>query len=116
MVINVQTPSHQGLKAWFELLRTSRVGPMPKYWVDKHQDTVQCSHPQCGPLTIELLIGRSWGLRQRDGTIYLFAFRHHGSCPWQQRVGSASQNSLTTQPLERAYLYWARFEHKLNHK
>lgn len=106
---------HEGLRAWFELLRTSRVGPMPKYWVDKHQDTTQCSHPECGPLTIRLQ-PTHWEPRQRDGTIYLFAFRHHGLCPWQQRVGSAARNSFTTQPLERAYLYWALFEHNLNHK
>lgn len=116
MSSNVQTTSHPGLNAWFELLRTERCGRMPKYWVAREHRTVQCSYPACEALSIELLVGRSWGLRQRDGSSYLFAFRHHGLCPWQQRVGSASQYSFTTQPLERAYLYWAKLERKLNHK
>lgn len=107
---------HEGLRAWFELLRTERRGLLPKYWVDQEYRTIQCSHPECRPLTVGLLIPMDWGMRQKDGMGYLFAFRHHGSCPWQQRVGSASQNSFTTQPLERAHLYWALFEHKLNHK
>ena len=107
---------HEGLRAWFELLRTSRVGPMPKYWVDPRQYIVQCLHPGCDSLTIRTLAARNWRLRQRNVPGYLFASRHQGICPWHQQVGPASQNSFTTQPLERAYLYWALFEHNLNHK
>lgn len=113
---NVQTPSHEGLRAWFELLRTERRGQMPKYWVDRKYDSIHCSHPECKRLTIGALAPEDWDLRQRDGSSYLFAFRHRESCPWQQRVDMGAQNSFTTQPLERAYLYWARFEHKFNHK
>lgn len=112
----VQTTSHPGLRAWFELLRTERRGLMPKYWVDRRQDIVQCLYPGCGSLTIRTLSSRNWSLRQRRGPGYLFASRHQGVCPWHRRVGSASQNSFTTQPLERAYIYWAQFEHKLTHK
>ena len=107
---------HEGLTAWFELLRTERCGRMPKYWVDREYDSIHCSHSKCRSLTIGGLGSENWELRQRNGPSYLFAFRHHDSCPWQQRVDMGAQNSLTTQPLERAYLYWARFKHKLNHK
>lgn len=107
---------HEGLRAWFEVLRTSREGLMPKYWVDPEYDSIHCSHPECRPLTIGVLPPRDWERRQRDGMGYLFAFRHQAVCLWRQQVGVDPQFSFTTQPLERAYLYWAQFEHKLNHK
>lgn len=112
---DVQTPSHQGLRAWFELLRTSRDGLMPKYRVDRVHGVIHCSYPRCESLTIGEPRTRGWVDRQQDGTNYLFAYRHSDPCPWQQRVGIASQNSFTTQPLERAYVYWAQLKHKLNH-
>lgn len=112
---NVQTPSHEGLRAWFELLRTSRNGPMPKYQV---HGSIHCSYPECKNLTAGVLRTTSWVERQRDGTNYLCAFRHSDLCPWQKQVYRDyrdSRNSFTSQPLERAYVYWARFEHKFNH-
>ena len=113
---NVQTTSHEGLRAWFEVLRTSRDGLMPKYKVDQVHGSIHCSSPECGSLTIGELRTTDWVARQQYGTNYLFAFRHKESCAWRQRVGGASQNSFTTKPLERAYVYWAQLEHKLNHK
>ena len=107
---------HEGLRAWFELLRTSRDGQMPKYWVDRAYKSTHCSSPECRALTVEVLVPMDWEQRRRDGLGYLFAFRHHESCPWERRVGTGPQFSFTTQPLERAYLYWAQFEHNLNHK
>ena len=112
----LQTPSHPGLRAWFELLRTSREGRMPKYKVNQGCESIHCSSPECGSLTIGALRTANWVHRKQNGTNYVFAFRHKESCAWRQRVGGASQNSFTTQPLESAYIYWALFEHKLNHK
>ena len=116
MGANVQTTSHEGLRTWFELLRTSREGLMPKYWVARKYQTTHCSNPECESLTIGELASRNWGLRQAEGTGRLYAFRHNGLCPWMQHVDDVSQNSFTTKPLERAYVYWAQLEHKLNHK
>ena len=113
---NAQTTSHEGLRAWFEVLRTSRQERMPKYKVYQEYESIHCSSPGCGSLTIGALRPMGWVDRQRNGTNYLFAFRHQESCAWRQRVGRASQNSFTTKPLERAYVYWAQLEHKLNHK
>ena len=113
---DAQTPSHQGLKAWFELLRTARDGLMPKYQVYEASGTVHCSYRNCTSLTTAVLMPMNWEQRWRDGRGYLFAYRHHKHCPWQQHLGDNAQSSFTTQPLERAYIYWALFEHKLNHK
>ena len=113
---NVQTTSHEGLRAWFEVLRTSREGLMPKYWVDREDQTTHCSHPKCRQLAIAALRPMNWVDRQRNGANYLFAFRHGDLCPWMQHVDDGSQNSFTTKPLERAYVFWAQLEHKLNHK
>ena len=107
---------HEGLRAWFEVLRTSRVGPMPKYWVYQARRSIHCSYPKCQHLTTGELRPWSWVDRQQGGTNYLFAFRHSNSCPWMQHVGDVPQNGFTVQPLERAYVYWAQLEHKLNHK
>ena len=107
---------HEGLRAWFELLRTSREGLMPKYWVRDPYNSVHCSNQKCKCLTIAVLGTRSWAQRRVDGSIYLHSFRHHGSCPWRECVDIDSQNGFTVQPLERAYVYWAQLEHKLNHK
>ena len=113
----LQTPSHPGLRAWFELLRPSRDGRMPKYKVDDQEYVfIHCSSPECCRLAVGALRTTDWVDRQQSGTNYLFAFRHKESCAWRQRVGGASQSSFTTQPLESAYIYWALFEHKLNHK
>ena len=116
MDINVQTSSHLGLRAWFELLRTSREGLMPKYLVKQKYDCIRCSYPNCRALSIQALEATRWERRQCDGGGYLCAFRHSKLCPWRNRVGVNSQNSFTTEPLERAYVYWAQLEHKLNHK
>lgn len=113
---DAQTPSHEGLRAWFELLRTEREGLMPKYQVHKVRGSIHCSYPKCQRLTIGVLRTMGWVERQQDGTNYLLAFRHSNSCPWIQHVDDMSQNSFTTKPLERAYVYWAQLEHKLNHK
>ena len=113
---NVQTTSHEGLRAWFELLRTERYGLMPKYWVDQEYQTIHCSHPDCEPLTIGKLASKNWGLRQAEGTGHLYSYRHRRLCSWREHVGISSQTSFTTKPLERAYVYWAQFEHKFNHK
>lgn len=113
---NVQTTSHQGLNAWFELLRTERHGPMPKYWVDQEGQTTHCSNPKCRSLTIGKLASRNWELRREEGTGRLHAYRHYWLCSWYEHVEIASQTSFTSQPLERAYVYWAQLEHKLNHK
>lgn len=112
---NVQTPSHQGLNAWFEVLRTEREGLMPKYWVYQVRGSIHCSHPECKPLTIGALRPMGWVERQRIGTNYLYTCRHSDACPWQKQVHKGSQNSFTSQPLERAYVYWAQLEHKFNH-
>ncbi len=112
---NVQTTSHEGLKAWFELLRTSREGLMPKYQVHQVYGHIHCSYTACQQLVIGMLKPTSWVDRQQDGTNYLFAFRHSDSCPWMQHVYDMPRNSFTTKPLERAYVYWAQLEHKLNH-
>lgn len=116
MDINVQTTSHEGLRAWFELLRTSREGLMPKYWVDRECQTTHCSNPECRSLTIGRLASRNWELRQAEGTGHLYAFRHRRACSWHERADIDPQTSFTSQPLERAYVYWAQLEHKLNHK
>lgn len=113
---NAQTTSHEGLRAWFEVLRTSRDGRMPKYWVYQVRGSIHCSHPECQQLAVGILRTTSWVDRQQDGTNYLFAFRHSELCPWMQHINDVSQNSFTTKPLERAYVYWAQLEHKLNHK
>ena len=107
---------HGGLRAWFEVLRTSRNGLMPKYWVAQDSESVSCSHRKCTSLTTAVLMPMNWERRWKDGRGYLFAHRHHKLCPWQQRLGDNAQSSFTTQPLERAYIYWALFEHKFNHK
>lgn len=107
---------HEGLRAWFELLRTSRNGLMPKYQVDREHDSIHCSHQKCVSLTTAVLMPMNWERRWKDGSGYLFACRHHKHCPWQQHLGDNAQSSFTTQPLERAYLYWAQIEHKLNLK
>lgn len=106
---------HEGLRAWFELLRTERYGQRPKYQVD-WQGHICCSYPGCKLLAVTGLTYKHVRLRQKRGPGYLFASRHRGPCPWYQRGGNPSQNSFTTQPLERAYLYWALFEHNLTHK
>lgn len=113
---DAQTTSHQGLRAWFEVLRAERNGHLPRYWVREPYDSVHCSHPDCTRLTASELSPTSWEERLRDGTLYLFAFRHGGRCPWMQHVDDMSQNGFTTKPLERAYVYWAQLKHKLNHK
>ena len=113
---NVQTPSHEGLRAWFEVLRTSRDGRMPKYWVDQVHGSIHCSYPKCKNLTTRELRTTSWEERQQNGTNYLYAFRHSNSCPWMQHVDDMSRNGFTTKPLERAYVYWTQLKHKLNHK
>jgi hypothetical protein len=110
----IQTTSHPGLRAWFELLRTSRDGLMPKYWVGQGQRTIHCSYPECVSLTIRRLASRNWGLRRIETTGHLYAFRHDESCSWCKYVDIDSQTSFTSQPLERAYVYWAQFEHKTN--
>lgn len=107
---------HEGLRAWFKVLRTSRDGLMPKYWVRDPYDSVHCSHPDCLCLTVSTLGPKGWAVRQCDGSIYLHCFRHRKDCPWVRKVGTASRNGFTVQPLERAYVYWAQLEHKLNHK
>lgn len=112
---NVQTTSHEGLRAWFELLRTERYGLMPKYWVDREYQTTHCSNPECRPLTIGRLASRNWGLRQAEGTGHLYASRHLRTCSWCEHIDIGPQTSFTSQPLERAYVYWAQLEHKLNH-
>ena len=113
---NVQTASHEGLRAWFEVLRTEREGLMPKYKVNQVHVSIHCSSPECGSLTIGELRTTDWVGRQQYGTNYLFGFRHRESCAWMQHVDDMSRNSFTTKPLERAYVYWAQLEHKLNHK
>ena len=112
---NAQTTSHEGLRAWFELLRTSREGLMPKYQVDQVHESIHCSYTGCRRLDIGMLKPTSWVDRQQSGTNYLFAFRHSDLCPWMQHVDDTPRNSFTTKPLERAYVYWAQFEHKFNH-
>ncbi len=112
----LQTPSHPGLRAWFKLLRTSRVGPMPKYWVDRECQTTHCSNPACKSLTIGRQASRNWELRREEGTGHLYAYRHRRPCSWHKRAGIYAQTSFTSKPLERAYVYWAQFEHKFNHK
>lgn len=107
---------HEGLRAWSELLRTSREGLMPKYWVGQRGPSFHCTHPKCRARTIGPLVPESWEERRIDSMLCLFAYRHHESCPWSQHIDNMSQTSFTTQPLERAYLYWAQLEHKLNHK
>lgn len=107
---------HEGLRAWFEVLRTSREGLMPKYQVHQESTYIHCSNPECKGLTAGEPTTASWVLRQRGGPGYLYAFRHQESCPWRQRVGISLRYSFTTKPLERAYVYWAQLEHKLNHK
>ena len=114
MDITVQTTSHLGLSAWFELLRTSRDGLMPKYWVRSPYGSLHCSN--CLDLCVRALSTMNWETRQQDGTNRLCAFRHHESCAWRQEVGTDSRSGFTAQPLERAYVYWAQLEHKLNHK
>ena len=89
---------------------------MPKYKVCQMDVSIHCSYPGCRRLTVGALRTTDWVGRQQYGTNYLFAFRHQESCAWRQRVGRASKNSFTTKPLERAYVYWAQLEHKLNHK
>lgn len=116
MDINVQTTSHLGLRAWYEVLRTERYGQLPKYWVDPVHGPIHCSYPDCMPLAVSALAARRWELRQRRGSNHLFASRHNKLCPWQQQVGSTQRHSFTTKPLERAYVYWAQLEYKLNHK
>lgn len=106
---------HEGLRAWFEVLRTSRNGPMPKYWVHQVRGSIHCSYPTCRRLTTGALRTTSWEERQQGGTNYLFAFRHSDLCPWMQHVDDTSQNSFTNKPLERAYVYWAQLEHKFHH-
>ena len=113
---NVQTTSHEGLRAWFELLRTSREGLMPKYWVDREYQTTHCSNPECEALTIGKLASRNWELRRAEGTGQLYAFRHHRLCSWREHTDIDPQTNFTSQPLERAYVYWAQFEHKFNRK
>ena len=107
---------HAGLRAWFEVLRAERDGLMPKYWVRDPYGSVHCSNQKCTCLTIAVLRTMSWAQRRVDGPGYLYSFRHHGSCPWHECVSADSQNTFTSQPLERAYVYWAQLEHKLNHK
>lgn len=111
----LQTPSHPGLRAWFELLRTEREGLMPKYWVREPYESIYCSYTACQRLDIGMLRTTNWVDRQQGGTNHLFAYRHSNSCPWMQHVNDMSRNSFTTKPLERAYVYWAQLEHKLNH-
>ena len=113
---DAQTTSHQGLRAWFEVLRTSREGRMPKYQRNQAYESIHCSYPECRRLTIGALRTTDWVGRQQYGTNYLCAFRHQESCAWRQHVSGDSQNSFTTKPLERAYIYWTQLEHKLNHK
>ena len=107
---------HEGLRAWFELLRTERHGQMPKYWVDRKYQTTHCSNPECASLTIGKLASRNWELRQEEGTGHLYSYRHCRACSWYERVDIDYQTSFTSQPLERAYVYWAQLEHKLNRK
>ena len=114
MDINVQTTSHLGLRAWYEVLRTERDGQLPKYWVNPTHGYTQCL--DCLELCAKAPTTMDWEKRQKQGVSYLFASRHHRLCAWQQQVGSAQQHSFTTKTLERAYVYWAQLEYKLNHK
>lgn len=114
MDINVQTTSHLGLRAWFEVLRTSRNGLMPKYRVRSPYGSMQCSN--CLDLCVRALSTMHWETRRQFGSSCLHSFRHHKSCAWRQEVGTDFQSGFTAQPLERAYVYWAQLEYKLNHK
>lgn len=65
---------HEGLRAWFEVLRTSREGPMPKYEVCQEYGFIHCSSPECGSLTIGALRTTNWGEgNNMVRTIYLFS-------------------------------------------